>query len=159
LQIVNKCLVGSKKCELFHEDLKIKQVFFCSRLVKISSLEQGIFFWLFATNSKKILIAEFLKSKFSTPCLSSEINCKAQKSRDTRKVVFVALETRQIFSIKRPLIPELSIIKLILNRYDHGSNIDIFVKKVQKLNIKNWQKCAKEMFNIQLRRDNRRAFL
>merc|ERR1719323_1676342 len=107
-------------------------------LVKISSLEQGTFFvavhlvdasqnkligardffWLFATNSKKILIAEFLKSKFSTPCLSSEINCKAQKSRDTRKVVFVALETRQIFSIKRPLIPELSIIKLILNRYD-----------------------------------------
>jgi len=31
LHIVNKCLVGSKKCELFHEDLKIKQVFFCSR--------------------------------------------------------------------------------------------------------------------------------
>ena len=40
----------------------------------------------------------------------------------------------------------------------NGSNIDIFVKKVQKLNIKNWQKCGKEMFNIQLRRDSRRAF-
>jgi len=49
------------------------------------------FFWLFATNSKNILIAEILKSKFSTLCLSSEINCKAQKSSDTRKVVFVAL--------------------------------------------------------------------
>ena len=40
----------------------------------------------------------------------------------------------------------------------NGSNIDIFVKKVQKLNIKNSQKCAEEMFNIQLRRDSRRAF-
>ena len=121
--------------------------------------ERDIFCFLLSIH-KKILIAEFLKSKFSTVCLSSEINCKAQKSSDTRKVVFVALETRQISSIKRPLIPELSIIKLILNRSDqcNGSNIDIFVKKVQKLNIKNWQKCAKEMFNIQLRRDSRRAF-
>merc|ERR1719323_679733 len=135
-------------------------------LVKISSLEQGTFFvavhlvdasqnkligardffWLFATNSKKILIAEFLKSKFSTPCLSSEINCKAQKSRDTRRVVFAALETRQISSIKPPQIQELSIIKLILNRYvTNGSNIDIFVKKVQKLDIKNWQKLQRNV--------------
>ena len=79
--------------------------------------ERDFFCFLLLTH-KKILIAEFLKSKFSTVCLLSEINCKAQKSSDTRKVVFVALETRQISSIKPPLIQELSIIKLILNRYE-----------------------------------------
>merc|ERR1712062_215249 len=74
--------------------------FVAAHLVKASqniSLEKGTFFLLFAINSQKILIAEFFKS---------------------RKVFFVALEIRQISSIKRPLIPEMSIIKLILNRYD-----------------------------------------
>ena len=68
--------------------------------------ERDFFCFLLLTH-KKILIAEFLKSKFSTLCLSSEINCKAQKSSDTRKVVFVALETRQIsnFFHKTPANP------------------------------------------------------